>query len=214
MPAIKLTVPERKFLGFCERVEDYAQGIDSGTEVFGFTSGEFSLIDVINAVVKRMDNPRMILSTWTAAKAEMDHVHQFLESGAVRSAQWIVDRSFQNRQPALCQALRAQFGDQAIRVQRVHCKFALVWDKTKRATIQTSANLNRNLRIENVSISSCPVFFSAYKDLARDIFDLQEPGDGFESSAHVTESFRKVADKPAKKRKFVLKPPNVTARAS
>ena len=213
MTAIKMTVPNRQFLGFCECVDDYATGIESGIEVFGFTSGEFSLIDVIKAVVRKMDSPKMVLSTWTAAKAEMDHVFAFLESGSVKSARWIVDRSFQNRQPQLCQALRATFGDNAIRVQRVHCKFALIWDNDKCVSVQTSANLNRNLRIENVCVSSCPVFFDAYKALAEDIFQFQQPGDGFECSANVTESFRKVAQKPDRKRKFVLKSPNSTPTA-
>jgi hypothetical protein len=137
----------------------------------------------------------------------MAHVEEFIASGLIGSARWIVDRSFQNRQPELCNTLRARFGDDAIRVQRVHCKFALIEDVAGGVTIQTSANLNRNMRIENVSVSSCPVFYEAYSGLVADIFETQMPSVGFEASAAVTESFRQVAQRPKKvKRKTIPSP--------
>jgi hypothetical protein len=187
--AIKMSVPERKFLGFCERLTDYASAVDDGIEVIGFTSGTFSLIDVIDVVARRLNRPSVVLSTWTAAAAEMTHVDEFLETGVIADARWIVDRSFQNRQPALCGSLRARFGDEAIRVQRVHCKFALLEDAERGIVIQTSANLNKNARIENVSVSPCPVFFKAYSGLVADIFGTQMPGVGFERDGAVTASF-------------------------
>jgi hypothetical protein len=198
--AAEMTVPPRRFLGFCERVEDYAKGCEPGVEVVGFTSGEFSIIDVISAVVRRRPGARLVLSTWTAAGAEMQHVEDFVSAGLVSAARWIVDRSFKNRQPALCESLRRRFGDEAVRVQRVHCKFALVEGDGGGVTIQTSANLNRNARIENVSVSSCPVLFSAYSQLVADIFETQMPGAGFESAAAVSSAFRDVAKRKARKR--------------
>lgn len=204
--AAKVTVGERRFLGFCESVDDYASAVDGGVEVFGFTSGDFSIIDVVRAVVRRMSSPRLVLSTWTAAGADMGHIHDWLAEGRVSAARWIVDRSFQNRQPDLCNALRAKFGDNAIRVQRVHCKFVLIEDDAYRVLIQTSANLNRNMRIENVSVSPCPVLFEAYSGLVAQIFDTQMPGDGFEASANVTASFKRVAQRPEKKKKTVANP--------
>jgi hypothetical protein len=198
--AAKLTVPPRRFLGFCERVEDYAAAVTEDCEVFGFTSGEFSLIDAIAAIARAMNRPSIVLSTWTAAKAEITHVEDFLETGTIGNARWIVDRSFQNRQPKLCDLLRSKFGDDAIRVQRVHCKFALLDDGETRISVQTSANLNRNMRIENLCVSRCPVFFDAYSQLVRDIFDTQMPGAGFATSAAVTNSFKQVAKKRATRR--------------
>jgi len=146
----------------------------------------------------------MVVSTWTAASADMLHVHEFLQSGVISASCWIVDRSFQNRQPELCGELRRLLGDDAIRIQRVHSKFVMLSDGLRYVTIQTSANLNRNQRIENVSVSSCPVFFDAYSMLVRKIFDTQLPGEGFEGS--VTESFKKVAKSGSKKRNSVPEP--------
>lgn len=192
MTAIKMTVPPRQFLGFCETPESYARAAAEGHEIFGFTGGEFSLIDIISACVDAAQKPNLVISTWTAAKAEMDHVFRFLESGKIRHAQWIVDRSFPNRQPELCQALRDIFGDGCIRVQRVHCKFALIGDKDSGLILQTSANLNRNPRIENVSVSPCPVFYFAYQQLVNDTFEIQAPGEGFDDTSSPTRTYKQL----------------------
>jgi hypothetical protein len=200
--AAKMSVAPRRFLGFCERVEDYAAAVTEDCEVFGFTSGEFSLIDAISAIARAMNRPSIVLSTWTAAQAEISHVEEFIASGVISKSRWIVDRSFQNRQPALCDMLRGKFGDEAIRVQRVHCKFALLDDGATRISVQTSANLNRNMRIENLNVSRCPVFFEAYSGLVADIFGTQMPGTGFEASEAVTASFKQVAKRKAKRKTF------------
>ena len=198
--AAKVTVPAREFLGFCENVADYADAVDGKTEVVGFTSGEFSIIDVVKAIVARMDAPRLVFSTWTAAGADMKHVHEMIERGGISAARWIVDRLFQNRQPELCGVLRARFGDDAIRAQRVHCKFVMLEDDERKILVQTSANLNKNMRIENVQVSPCPVLFGAYAGLVEDIFGTQVPGAGFEESRHVTASFREVVGRKSRKK--------------
>lgn len=208
--AVKMTIPERRFLGFCEKVEDYAAAATEDCEVFGFTSGQFSLIDALSAIARQMRSPRVVLSTWTAAQAEIQHVEDWIAADTISAARWIVDRSFQNRQPKLCGLLRAKFGDEAIRVQRVHCKFALLDDGDTKITVQTSANLNRNIRIENLCVSRCQVFFNAYSELVADIFRTQMPGAGFEASAAVTSSFRDVAQKRAKKK--TLRNPWITPK--
>lgn len=196
----KLSIAERTFLGFCDDVEGFAAAVDGSCEVFGFTSGTFSIIDVLAALVRRMDLPRLVVSTWTAAGADMAHVEEWIESGRVLSARWIVDRSFQNRQPKLCDMLRGKFGDDAIRVQRVHCKFALLESADRSVVVQTSANLNKNMRIENVSVSPCPVLFGAYSELVAQIFETQMPGDGFEASENVTASFKAVVGRRSKRK--------------
>lgn len=197
--AVEMTIPQREFIGWCDNVEGYARGCEPGVEVIGFTTGKFSLIDVIRCVVGRIGGGGIVISTWTAAQAEMDHVDEFIADGVVRSAKWIVDRSFQNRQPILCDSLRRAFGDDAIRVQRVHCKFVLVESDAAKVTIQTSANLNKNSRIENISVSSCPVLFDAYSGLVSEIFETQMPGAGFESSPAVTRSFNTMKKKATRR---------------
>lgn len=190
--AIKMTGVGREFLGFCETPSEYAQAAAEGREVFGFTGGQFSLIDIIQACLDVVEDPALTISTWTAAKSDMGHVYRFLETGAVNHTRWIVDRSFQNRQPELCDALRQAFGDSAVRVLRVHCKFALIGNKDSGLVLQTSANLNKNMRIENVSVTPCPVFYAAYQQLVTDVFSVQPPGSAFDDPAESTRTYKQL----------------------
>lgn len=97
--------------GFLMRNETAAEalkgaGFGRGREVFGFNQGTFSLIDLIDAAVDYTGSARCVIATWTAAKAEMDHVAAWLTRRRLTSARWMVDRSFLNRQPELCAGLR------------------------------------------------------------------------------------------------------------
>lgn len=195
MRAIIRDRPDRVSLSINDKMSEYVNAALLGQDVFGFIGGYFSLIDAISACVSRIGNCALTLSTWTAAKADMDHVISFLARGQVNSCRWIVDRSFQNRQPELCDALRSGFGDDAIRVQPVHCKFALMESAAGNLTLQTSANLNRNRRLENLNISSCPVFFEAYSQLVSEIFSVQKPGDGFNDSSSANRTFKAIVNK-------------------
>ena len=200
MIAAKTTLPARRFLGFCENVNDYADAVNGDCEVFGFSTGQFSLVDVLAAVVHRIGPSALTISTWTAAKAEMTHVYDWLDRGAIVSAQWIVDRSFMNRQPELCARLRSQFGDDALRVHRTHCKFAILRNDDRGVLIQTSANLNKNMRIENVSVSACPVLLDAYTQLVASMFDTQAASVGFEDTGSATAAMHKIGGKKTRKK--------------
>lgn len=192
MKAISRPTPQRLSLGIENDIPKYVDAAIAGQDVFGFIGGEFSLIDAIDACVCRLGPCKLTLSTWTAAKADMDHVRGFLARGQITACRWIVDRSFQNRQPELCQLLRDAFGDDAIRVQPVHCKFALLDAGDLRMTMQTSANLNRNRRLENLNLSTCPVFFEAYSDLVRQIFGVQLPGEGFKDPSSANRALKQI----------------------
>lgn len=192
MNAVTMTRAQREFLGFCNDARKYVDHAIAGQDVFGFIGGRFSLIDAIDACVQRVPDCKLTVSTWTAARADMDHVLAFIDDGRISATRWIVDRSFQNRQPQLCQYLRDRFGDDAIRVQPVHCKFALIENAEHKLTLQTSANLNENRRLENLNLSTCPVFFDAYSGLVEQIFDVQPPAEGFEDPSSPNRAFKQL----------------------
>ena len=67
----------------------------------------------------------LMVSTWTAAGADIDYALRLTSDGRVRSIVWIVDSSFPIRQPGYCAAMRERFGDESIRVTENHAKFVL-----------------------------------------------------------------------------------------
>ena len=184
-------------------------GFGRGGEVFGFNQGTFSLIDLIDAVIEYTGAADCIIATWTAAKSDMEHVERWVSAGKIRSARWVVDRSFLNRQPKLCAHLRRSFGDHAIRVGRIHAKFVLLSSDDWSVTLLTSMNLNKNARIENYLVTDCPVLHREYLALVERIFHGQDDGDGFGNYSAVTRVMDAVSDGGRRKqrKKMVLGSP-------
>lgn len=154
-----------------------------GREVFGFNGGQFSSVDLIEALVDVVGGGDLTIATWTAAAADLNHVAAFIKRGRLRRVCWIVDRSFKTRQPALCAMLRESFGDEAIRVAETHAKFALLSGGDWRIVVQTSMNLNMNRRIESFWVADDPELFEGYAALVADVFKLQPAGAGFDNHA-------------------------------
>ena len=174
----------RKFAGDTAR-EILAQAeFGRGREAIFLTAGQFSSVDWIDAILDYTGEAKATIATWTAASADLDRVDRWINSARLSSCEWIVDRSFPNRQPAICDAFRARFGDDAIRVFATHAKFSLLWnDDGWRVVALTSANLNLNARTEMFHAADDPELFDQFRAMVDDVFASQSPGEGFDSDA-------------------------------
>jgi hypothetical protein len=153
-------------------------------QVFTLSGGEFSSIDWMDALLDYAGPCRAVIATWTAASADMERVHDWLGTARLTSAEWIVDRSFPNRQPEICAAFREKFGDDSIRVFASHAKFSLLSnDDGWKIVALTSANLNQNKRVEFFHAADDPDLFDQFEAMVRDVFAAQAPGEGFETDA-------------------------------
>lgn len=154
-------------------------GFGPGREVFGFNKGQFSVIDLIEAALGHTGPAHATICTWTAANADLKRTAQFMREGRMLSARWLVDYTFETRQPQFCQLLRELFGDEAIRTTACHAKFVLLRAAEWRVVVQSSMNLNQNKRIENFWVCDDPELFAAYDALVSDVFGVQATGEGF-----------------------------------
>lgn len=154
-------------------------GFGPGRECFCFNKGQFSIIDVIVAALRFTGPAKATVATWTAADADLRRAAETLKCGLFTSVQWIVDRSFETRQPTFCHTMRELFGDHAIRTLNSHCKFVLLETADWHIVIQTSMNLNFNKRIENFWIADDQELFEAYSELVDDVFKTQPAGESF-----------------------------------
>lgn len=150
-----------------------------GRECFGFNKGQFSFVDLIEAVGEWTGPAHCTIATWTAATADMARVEAWLIRQRLRSVTWLVDYSFETRQPKFCAQLRETFGDSSIRTTASHAKFVLLKADGWNVVIQSSMNLNQNKRLENFWVCDDPVLFDAYSELVSDVFNVQGPGEGF-----------------------------------
>jgi hypothetical protein len=132
-------------------------GLDlDGRETYGLTKGQFSFVDLIEAILARTGPAALELSTWTAAGTNVTTAIGMIESGRITRARWLVDASFVRRCPQLAARLRAAFGNDSIRVTRTHAKFAVVHNATWQVVCRTSMNLNENPRLEDFTLAHDP----------------------------------------------------------
>lgn len=138
-----------------------------GGRVVGMTKGQFSLLDLIRALLERIGPANVWLSTWTAGIRDVRNAALLLDAGTILSLTLLVDRSFAARQPKYCAAVRRVFGDESIRCTKTHAKIALLRNEAWDVAVRSSMNLNRNPRFEQYDIDSNAAicgFFQAHFD--------------------------------------------------
>ena len=164
-------------------------GFDNTMQIYGFTKGAFSVIDIITELVKITGPADLTISTWTAAKLDITRVLEFCESGAIRSARWLTDLTFQRRTPELAQRIRDVFGKDAIRVAKVHSKFALISNQSWKIVLQTSMNLNFSPRFENFSVAHDPELHDFINAIVTEVWTKQSKSKAFDNPHAIEKHF-------------------------
>ena len=127
-----------------------------GSELVGLTRGQFSLTELVEAVLAKTGPTELSVSTWTAASASVEAMLRLLQTGQITGCRWLVDVTFTRRVPALAAEIRRQFGNDAIRVTRTHAKFVTVVNQEWQVAIRSSMNLNQNPRMESYEMGHDP----------------------------------------------------------
>lgn len=150
--------------------------IEHGMELYALCKGDYSLIDIVEHCLSATGPADVTISTWTAAGADLDFAMGFVHDGRVRSARWVVDFSFPQRQPAYFALLVDRFGADAVRATANHAKFVLIRNAEWDLVLRTSMNLNENKRLENVEISEDGGMASYLSDVVDELFALDVEG--------------------------------------
>jgi len=153
--------------------------IKHGCEIYGFTKGQFSLIDVIEHCLTHTGPADVFIATWSAAAGDIQRAHKFLNNGKILSLKFLVDYSFQSRKPEFCKELVSTFGADAIRVTVTHAKYVLITNDEWNLVIRTSMNLNYNPRFENFEISDDKELALFQQAIVSEIWGNQEAAEGF-----------------------------------
>ncbi|MBX3444279.1 MAG: hypothetical protein KF774_17890 [Planctomyces sp.] len=154
--------------------------IARGCEIYCLTMGKFSLVDVIEHCLAATGPADLVLSTWTAAAADIGFANRLLVNGSIRSFRTIVDFSFPSRQPAYCAALREAFGDDAIRVTKNHAKFVTICNAQWKLVVRTSMNLNECRRLETLEVSDSPDLAAFLDEFVEQLWRGQAATEGLE----------------------------------
>lgn len=113
------------------------------------------MVELLGHCLDATGPAHLTVSTWTAAGADLSHTYGLLQRGDILSAEWLVDTSFVNRQPAYVQQLIDSFGEGSVYCTANHAKFVMLRNERWNLVIRTSMNLNLNKRLEHYEISDC-----------------------------------------------------------
>jgi hypothetical protein len=179
--------------------------LSPGCEIYGLTKGQFSLIDLIEHLLSFTGPCRAVISTWTAAGADIGFAYRLMSGGKLTALRFLVDFSFPSRQPAYCAALRETFGDGCIRISKNHAKFVLLRNDTWNVVVRTSMNLNENRRLENFEISDDANLANFLEGVIDEIFEAQSASGQLEKRPIDHMDFERLGGEEAKPRDDLVK---------
>jgi hypothetical protein len=148
-------------------------GLDHETEIFGFTKGQFSLLDLIGACLDVTGPAHLSISTWTCAPHEIASLAAMLQRGTVTGTRWLIDFSMARRDPAATSQLWAAFGRDNVRVAQNHAKFFVLQNPAWKLVCRSSMNLNMNPRYEDFQIGHDPELATFLNRLLDEIWATQ-----------------------------------------
>ena len=152
---------------------DAIHGLDHEHEFYGFTRGQFSLIDLILAIRQITGPCHLTISTWTAAQHELDIIYALYQRGDLTGTRWLIDFSMARREPAMAAQLRERFGWDNIRVAQIHAKFELFQNPEWKVVLRSSMNLNMNPRCEDFTIAHDPELAGFLNTILDELFAKQ-----------------------------------------
>jgi len=127
--------------------------IEKNMSLFAVTRGQFSMLDIINVVLKQLGPGAISTWTWAIADYEVECFESFMQNKLIHSGTLVIDRSAENRNASLIQKWRDCFGASGVRVCKNHAKIATVKTPTFSVLIRGSMNLNFNPRFEQFDIT-------------------------------------------------------------
>ena len=176
-PVLKRRIPANRVIEDQRRAGSAAEAIAQlerdGCELVGLTRGQFSLTDILTAVLAKTGPAALSISTWTAASASVQSMLELLQTGQITRCRWLVDTTFVRRVPALVAQIRKEFGADAIRVTRTHAKFCTITNDGWQVAIRSSMNLNQNPRLESYEIGHDPQLCAWLEQVMADVWANQ-----------------------------------------
>lgn len=148
-------------------------GLNHDVEIYGFTKGQFSLLQLLTACLDVIGPATLTLSTWTAARHEIQSMEKLVQEGRLLSMRWLIDFTFSRRDPEAANQIRKTFGLESVRVAQNHSKFALFENDAWKLVLRTSMNLNMNPRFEDFTIAHDPELAGFLGQLLDDIWTRQ-----------------------------------------
>ena len=150
-------------------IDDFVGDIKPGMRRFCFSAGQFSFSDLIEYILYQTGPADLYLSTWAASKEGLKRAFDFLDNRMIRKIRFMIDTGAKQYRDEQFGKLLDKFGD-CIRTTRIHAKFAVIRNDEWNIVIRTSANLNKNLRLENFEMDDDKEFADFFQTFFDEAF--------------------------------------------
>lgn len=157
------------------RPVDIFPDFKKGYSAFGMNNGTFSFGDVIEYVLNHIGPADALISSWVASSKSVRKVLKYLNNKKFLSVKFLLDRMFANTRPEIYKHIIDNFGADCIRTSRLHMKFCALYNADWSVVIETSANLNKNIRLETFRITEDKKFLDFFKEFFDNIFGTFPP---------------------------------------
>ena len=169
-----------------EAIADFEKGV----EIFGFTKGQFSCMDMISAIFQKIGYAdRMSISTWACAKSDVHQVLDLVKSGKLEKGRWLFDYTFQRRMPGVANEIRQAFGKDGIRVAKNHAKFITIRSENWKIVMRSTMNLNFNPRFEHFTLAHDPEIYDFIENILDSVWNRQGPNLQFQNAGTIEKHF-------------------------
>ncbi len=142
----------------------------------GFTKGQFSLLDLITAVVRQTGPAALTVSTWSTGIRDTDNIKTLMDRNSFTSVRLLIDRSFPSRQPKYVADVVAAWGEENIRVTRNHAKFFILRNANWNIACSSSMNLNGNPRLEQFNIDDNAEICNLFESVREELYEKMPAG--------------------------------------
>jgi len=151
-------------------------GFANDCRIMGLTRGNFSLIDLIHAVLKKTGAAEVVCVTWSAGIKDVHNVKWMVDSSLIKKFTLITDHSYKTRQSKYAFAIEDLFGLENIRTSEIHAKFCLIHNDDFKVCIRTSMNLNANRTCESFELDEGEDIFDFYQSFVSFVNNNQKSG--------------------------------------
>jgi hypothetical protein len=172
----RISPPRQKKIAPYQAAQDCIGIITPGCNIIGVTKGQFSLLDLIRAVVDQTGPAKLTVSTWSTGIRDTQNLGFLIDQGAFTSVSLCLDRSFAGRQPQYLQEVISVWGEENIRMTRNHAKFFLLRNEGWNICCRSSMNLNRNPRLEQFDLDDSLELCEFFAGIISEIFEKMPAG--------------------------------------
>lgn len=175
MSVLELPLPDAMRFIKNSTPRDIFPGFGKGYSTFGMNNGSFSFADVIEYILNHTGPAHALLSSWVASRAAGEKVIDLMNNRRLLSAKFLVDKMVMETRGNFYELIVRRFGVDAIRTSLVHAKFCVLRNNDWSVVIETSANLNRNRRLESFRITENERFCLFFEEIFDNFFNVISP---------------------------------------